>query len=129
MIGHGVRYIFFKPRNTQQILGLGPHTEQLSFQCVFSFFLEYVDVHVLDDRLTSEVPPLPHTLVGTALMFMLTFRTNNAYQRWWDARSQLAIVQNGCRELSRLACGYISDWEVRRLRQNSRSRACFDEKL
>ena len=34
----------------------------------------------------TSVPPFAHTVVGGALTFLMVFRTNTAYSRWWEAR-------------------------------------------
>ena len=32
------------------------------------------------------LPPFAHTVLGGALSFIMVFRTNTAYSRWWEAR-------------------------------------------
>ena len=52
--------------------------------------------------------PLPHTLLGSALGLLLVFRTNAAYDRFWEARKQWGLVTTECRNLAGLACTFMS---------------------
>src|SRR5262249_21581289 len=61
------------------------------------------------------VPPFGHTLVGVALGLLLVFRTNTAYERFWDGRRLLASVVHHSREFARQATSYLHDDEDRRL--------------
>lgn len=47
------------------------------------------------------LPALPFTLASPALSLLLVFRTNQAYDRWWEARKVWGSVINTCRDLSR----------------------------
>lgn len=40
---------------------------------------------------------LVHNLLGFALSLLLVFRTNTAYDRWWEARRQWGTLTNVCR--------------------------------
>merc|ERR1740117_2104567 len=51
---------------------------------------------------------LPHTLLSSALGLLLVFRTNAAYDRFWEARKQWGIVTTECRALASLACTYMT---------------------
>ena len=46
---------------------------------------------------------LPLGLVGAALSIFLAFRTNSAYNRWWEARSLWGSLVNSSRTLARQA--------------------------
>ena len=48
-------------------------------------------------------PSLPLTLFGSALALFIGFRTNSAYQRWWEGRSLWGLMINASRSLSRTA--------------------------
>ena len=54
------------------------------------------------------VIPLPHTLLSSALGLLLVFRTNAAYDRFWEARKQWGVVTTECRALASLACTYMT---------------------
>ena len=57
---------------------------------------------------TQRIIPLPHTLLGSALGLLLVFRTNAAYDRFWEARKQWGIVTTECRNLASLACTFMT---------------------
>ena len=48
-----------------------------------------------------ELPILPMTLLGSALALFLGFRNNNAYNRWWEARTLWGAMVNASRSYGR----------------------------
>lgn len=50
---------------------------------------------------TLTIPALPLTLTAPALGLLITFRTNQAYDRWWEARKIWGAVINKTRDLTR----------------------------
>lgn len=47
------------------------------------------------------------TILGTALSLLLGFRTNSAYDRWWEARKSWGEIVNDSRTLVRQAMAFI----------------------
>ena len=47
--------------------------------------------------------------VGGCLFFLLVFRSNAAYERWWDGRKKWGMVINRTRDLARQAIAYMGD--------------------
>lgn len=47
------------------------------------------------------IPFAPISVLGTALAILLAFRNNNAYTRWWEARTLWGNISNNCRTLAR----------------------------
>jgi putative membrane protein len=45
------------------------------------------------------LPPLPLTVVGSAIGIFVSFRTNSAYQRWWEGRQLWGRLINTSRHL------------------------------
>lgn len=45
---------------------------------------------------------VPFTLTSFALSLLLLYKTNSAYQRWWEARTQLGTLYIVSRSLTRL---------------------------
>ncbi|CAN0158157.1 unnamed protein product, partial [Phaeothamnion confervicola] len=56
--------------------------------------------HVFDDLHVSTVP---HTTMAGALSLLLVFRTNAAYDRFWEARKVWGSVTNTARNAARLS--------------------------
>ncbi len=48
---------------------------------------------------------LMHSLLGFAISMLLVFRTNTAYDRWWEGRKQWGMLTNNSRNLAiKLSC-------------------------
>ena len=54
-------------------------------------------------------PALPLTLFGTVLALFLGFRTNSAYQRWWEGRILWGAMVNSSRSLARAVTSFLAD--------------------
>jgi putative membrane protein len=52
---------------------------------------------------------LGHTLIGTALGFVLVFRNNASYDRYWEGRKHWGGIVNASRNLARSARSYSGD--------------------
>ena len=55
-----------------------------------------------------KVSSLGHTLLGSALGLLLVFRTNKAYDRFWEARVRWGTVTSECRQLATMACTFMT---------------------
>jgi putative membrane protein len=53
------------------------------------------------------IPDLTISLLGAALGILLGFRTNSAYDRWWEARKLWGSLVNSSRSLARQAISFI----------------------
>ena len=70
----------------------------LLFNIAITFFICLLHATVkATGRVWPTVIPLPHTLLSSALGLLLVFRTNAAYDRFWEARKQWGIVTTECR--------------------------------
>jgi putative membrane protein len=71
------------------------------------------------------IPGLTVSLLGAALSIFLGFRTNSAYDRWWEARKLWGSLVNSSRSLARQAISFIqapaidqqdeAQWNARKL--------------
>jgi putative membrane protein len=66
---------------------------------LFIAFLEKEVFHVKENSLIRNVS-LVHTLLGFVLSLLLVFRTNTAYDRWWEGRKLWGTLTNNCRNLA-----------------------------
>ena len=57
------------------------------------------------------LPPLGHTMIGTAMGLVLVFRNNASYDRYWEGRKQWGGIVNSSRNLARAAISYTDDIE------------------
>ncbi|MBK6621057.1 MAG: bestrophin family protein [Saprospirales bacterium] len=53
--------------------------------------------------LKFELPANLFSLIGIVLSILLVFRTNTAYDRWWEGRNQWGALVNHCRNLATMA--------------------------
>jgi putative membrane protein len=53
------------------------------------------------------IPDITISLLGAALGILLGFRTNSAYDRWWEARKLWGMLVNSSRSLARQAVSFI----------------------
>ena len=69
---------------------------------VYTGIVGYVEVEYLHLSKTSYVSNLPlmHSLLGFAISMLLVFRTNTAYDRWWEGRKLWGQLVNVSRNLA-----------------------------
>src|SRR3954452_5822856 len=53
------------------------------------------------------IPDITISLLGAALGILLGFRTNLAYDRWWEARKLWGVLVNSSLSLARQAISFI----------------------
>lgn len=58
----------------------------------------YVEIELLNLEFTSTMAV--HSLIGFVISLLLVFRTNTAYDRWWEGRKQWGALVNNTRNLS-----------------------------
>lgn len=56
-----------------------------------------------------DLPVTFHTVLGLVIGLLLVFRTNTAYDRWWEGRKQLGSLVNTCRHLALKNKHYLRD--------------------
>lgn len=49
-------------------------------------------------------------VVGTAVTFLLVFRVNTGYERWFEGRQTFTDIVNHSRDLGRQICTHVKDW-------------------
>ncbi len=70
--------------------------------CIVAYF---VDTLLLTDL---QIPPALPALMGTAIAFFIGFNNNQAYDRWWEARTIWGELVNHSREWARSIMAYAS---------------------
>ncbi len=70
----------------------------------------YTFLVVLFDKrgIAVAVPIAVPALLGTAISILLGFRTNSAYDRWWEARKIWGAIVNDARTLARQVLSYVT---------------------
>jgi putative membrane protein len=69
---------------------------------VFTWVVGYIETEYLRLSRQDFVSNLPsmHGLMGFAISMLLVFRTNTAYDRWWEARKQWGQLVNASRNVA-----------------------------
>ncbi|WP_302183328.1 bestrophin family ion channel, partial [Salmonella enterica] len=62
-------------------------------------------------------------MFGTALALFLGFRTNSAYQRWWEGRQLWGLMINASRNIARSARNFLPDPEAHSHRRSGAARS------
>ena len=94
------------------IVGRAPrirHTLYPAWRTLAVLFVWDSAVTLFYYALPFSAPALPVTLFGTVLGLFLGFRTNSAYQRWWEARTLWGAMINASRSLSRAVMAFVPD--------------------
>jgi putative membrane protein len=61
----------------------------------------------LDSKLN--LPLMPLTLLGSALIVLISFRNSSAYNRWWEARTLWGAMVNNSRSFARQVLTFLDD--------------------
>lgn len=77
-----------------------------------ALFIWDVAVTLAYYQLHFTAPQLPLTLFGSALALFLGFRSNSAYQRWWEGRGLWGSMINASRSFARATCSLLPDPEA-----------------
>lgn len=70
--------------------------------CVYSFAVALIEMewlHLPDSHYLKNIPVM-HSLLGFAISMLLVFRTNTAYDRWWEGRKLWGALVNNSRNLA-----------------------------
>jgi putative membrane protein len=70
--------------------------------CIYSWIIAYLEISYFQLSDTSHVKNIPvmHSLLGFAISMLLVFRTNTAYDRWWEGRKLWGSLVNNSRNLA-----------------------------
>ena len=84
---------------------------------VYSWLVAFLEIEYfhLSEKSNLRNVSILHTLLGFAISMLLVFRTNTAYDRWWEGRRQWGALVNSSRNLAiKLAGIFIDDVSCRR---------------
>jgi len=72
------------------------------FVGLYTFGITYLETHfntLVSSDFIKNIP-IMHSLLGFAISMLLVFRTNTAYDRWWEGRKLWGQLVNNCRNLA-----------------------------
>lgn len=69
---------------------------------IYSLVIAYFEIEYfhLSDKSWVKNIPIMHSLLGFAISMLLVFRTNTAYDRWWEGRKFWGALVNNSRNLA-----------------------------
>lgn len=69
---------------------------------VYAGLMAFLELEYWKLSRTSHVKNLTllHSMLGFVISLLLVFRTNTAYDRWWEGRKQWGALTNNCRNLA-----------------------------
>jgi ion channel-forming bestrophin family protein len=78
---------------------------------IYSAVIAYFEIEFWQLSTNSHVKniPLMHTTVGFVLSLLLAYRTNTAYDRWWEGRKLWGALVNNSRNLALKLSAYLTD--------------------
>ncbi len=82
---------------------------------LFSAIVAYIEIEVFSLKYASTT--LVHSLLGFVLSLLLVFRTNTAYDRWWEGRKQWGALVNVSRNLSLKINAFLPDGETQQRKE------------
>ncbi|MEO6719597.1 MAG: bestrophin family ion channel [Ferruginibacter sp.] len=87
---------------------------------IYSAIIAYLELEYWNLSAKSYVSNLPvmHTLLGFAISMLLVFRTNTAYDRWWEARKLWGSLELIAEEIEDPFGGDENDLPTDKLSQN-----------
>lgn len=66
-------------------------------------------IHRYFDAVAMNIPIAIPTIIGTVISLLLAFKSNQAYDRWWEARMIWGAIVNDSRTLLRQVIGFYKD--------------------
>jgi ion channel-forming bestrophin family protein len=98
--------LIFSVSKSDTLFKLAP---MIGFVLLFSLGIVYVELHIFEIGEDSWLRNLPqmHSLLSFVISLLLVFRTNTAYDRWWEGRKQWGELVNNSRNLALKIAGMI----------------------
>ena len=80
----------------------------------YSGIIAYLELEYWNLSTSSNIKniPLMHNLLGFAISMLLVFRTNTAYDRWWEGRKLWGSLVNNSRNLTLKLAAFLPEEEI-----------------
>jgi len=95
---------------------------------VFSAFLSFAMIEYFDGIEVLESLLSVYSIVGFVISLLLVFRTNTAYDRWWEGRKKWGALVNDTRNLAIKISSIIKEQEHRTFSQQRYLILCLPRK-
>ncbi len=84
---------------------LGKIRKELLFVCIYAVLVAVAYNYFHFTRIS--IPIAVPTILGTAISLLLAFKSNQAYDRWWEARTLWGAIVNDSRSLARQLLTFV----------------------
>ncbi|MES2589674.1 MAG: bestrophin family ion channel [Bacteroidota bacterium] len=74
--------------------------KELLYMGLFTLVIAFIELHFFPEAIFLEKLISVYSLVGFVISLLLVFRTNTAYDRWWEGRKKWGEVVNDSRNLA-----------------------------
>ncbi|MBP6460158.1 MAG: hypothetical protein KA264_08690 [Crocinitomicaceae bacterium] len=74
--------------------------KELTYMGIFTLFIAFLEINFFPEAVYLEKLISVYSLVGFVISLLLVFRTNTAYDRWWEGRRQWGSLVNDTRNLA-----------------------------
>ncbi len=88
--------------------------KELIYIILFTIALTYIAINYLDSLKDWGTLLAVYSLIGFVLSLLLVFRTNTAYDRWWEGRKKWGEMVNNSRNLAMKLSSLSTDKETRK---------------
>lgn len=76
---------------------------------VVTYAIGFEVIHHFYHALSINIPIAVPAIIGTIISLLLAFKSNQAYDRWWEARTVWGAIVNDSRTLLRQVIGFYKD--------------------
>lgn len=76
---------------------------------IFTLAIAFLELHYFPNAVVLEKLIAVYSLIGFVISLLLVFRTNTAYDRWWEGRRKWGEMVNDTRNLSLKLSTYLKD--------------------
>jgi putative membrane protein len=101
----------FRFHKADTVRKLAPLIIGISLYSLMIVYLELEYWKLSGNNLIKNLPVM-HTLLGFVISMLLVFRTNTAYDRWWEARKLWGSLVNNSRNLAMKLAAFLPEPEV-----------------
>ncbi len=88
----GLIFQFHKSDTFRQLAGM------MLVIAIFSGAVAYLEIEILNMRFRTTT--IAHSLLGVVIGLLMVFRTNTAYERWWEGRKLWGSLLNNTRNIA-----------------------------
>ncbi len=87
--------------------------KEIIYMGIFTLILAYVEINYFPNTAVLEKLMSVYSLIGFVISLLLVFRTNTAYDRWWEGRKKWGEVVNDSRNIAVKLSGMLKEPEDR----------------